>query len=304
MNSPIGASEYFDYFPSNDHTPGDVWTHFPTFGILPFTRTPALVITPACDLANRKVEAVTFVPIVAVNDFLTARDHLPDILRATEGQLIAAGVTLRLQANSNDRVNIGSIDSMCQLLNETIAARPGGQKEAVAKARAECGLAILRSILAGVSLANRKESVKSLYGEKEFSSLCARVVRNSLRSDIHFLPCDQQPTKWSALNRHSVALFRYPLTVPLEFLDLSLVTPDRDWQSVMSAVACVYPCSAAFSAYRPMKMLRVRSRFMSDLLSRFISLYGRIGSPDFSPGTVDDYVNHLSGESHELPRNY
>ena len=46
-----------------------------------------------------------------------------------------------------------------------------------------------------------------------------------------------------------------------------------------------------------MKALRIRPRFLSDLLTRFTALYSRIGSPDFTEGTVDQYVDQIRGNS-------
>jgi hypothetical protein len=89
---PIGPSDYYEQFPSADHQSGDIWANLPSHGVLGAARLACVVITPACDLVNRKVETLTYLPIVSVCAYLASRSHLPEILRATNGQLEASGI--------------------------------------------------------------------------------------------------------------------------------------------------------------------------------------------------------------------
>src|SRR5438105_2178746 len=87
------ARDYYDRNPSLDHVPGDIWSDLPTFGLLRAPTAHGLVITPACDLANRKVETITYLPILPISAYLTTAGFLPDVARGVNGQLEAAGVT-------------------------------------------------------------------------------------------------------------------------------------------------------------------------------------------------------------------
>jgi hypothetical protein len=296
MNLPISAADYYDGFPPNEHVPGDVWTGFPTFGVLPFAKCSALVITPACDLANRKVDTLTYVPIVRVSHFLTSTHLVGDVTRATEGQLQVAGLSLTLRKSGQIRPSVADLEAARTLLHDTFANKKAGQKESNARKRAESGLLLLKSALTGLPLPDSVSHFRTLMGETECGNVCKKIVTNAYRMDIHFLPSDGQPEAWSAISGHSVALSRYPLTMPLPLLDLTTSTREEDWHSSLKPFATQFPCISSLVGQRPMKCLRIRPRFVSDLLTRFLALYGRIGSPDFSDGTVSTYVNQIVGE--------
>ena len=64
---------------TNEHCTGDVWSNLPTHGMLEKDLLPGLVITPSCDLANEKVETITYLPIVPVGFYLSHVGAIPDI---------------------------------------------------------------------------------------------------------------------------------------------------------------------------------------------------------------------------------
>lgn len=294
MSASIAATDYYDAFPTNEHVPGDVWAHFPSFGILQTAKCSALIITPACDLANRKVETLTYVPIIPISQYLASRDLVSDICRALEGQAVVAGCQMSFRANGQKQLQAEDVTAASILLAETSGQEKLGQKEESARNRFASGLKLLESILSGDRCAKPLLHCQTLFGESEFTAICKRIVTNGYRTDIHFLPSDgQEKNEWSAIADHSVALFRYPLTLPLELLDLSLDVHEFEWASIIAAKSRQYPCGAMLSGKRPIKLLRIRPRFVSDLLTRFLALYGRLGSPDFSPGTVDTFIQDI-----------
>jgi hypothetical protein len=89
----------------------------------------------------------------------------------------------------------------------------------------------------------------------------------------------------SPIAKHSVTLFRYPLTVPVSLLDAAQDTLLTDWNEATTALAREEPMAVACSGLRPLKCLRLQSRFLADLLTKFVALYSRIGSPDFTHET-------------------
>ena len=295
MITSISAADYYDFFPSNDHAPGDIWSNLPTYGVLPIPLCSGLVVTPACDLANRKVETVTYVPIVPLKQYFGLRGNMTDVVRETEGQLQAAGLQVALRHGTNPTVTSADILAAQSLLSNTGLQPNRGKKELDAASRAEAGLSLLIHIAGTDRHPDPGVLYNKLVGSPEYSKQCRRLITNSYRLDVHFLPCDEQPDDWTAIPSHAVAMFRYPLTLPIDLIDLAATTADVDWQKAVAAFLAPYPCCTAISATRPLKALSVRPRFMADLLSRFISLYGRLGSPDFSPGMIDTYLSQIAG---------
>jgi hypothetical protein len=134
---------------------------------------------------------------------------------------------------------------------------------------------------------------RALLGSKAFDDMLTRLIRNSYRPDIHFLPHDGQPREWSGIPEHSVAMFRYPITIPIELLDRSQLVKPEQWEAEASRLVSVFPCSRACAGRRPMKRVRLRPRFFSDLLSRYIAIYARVGAPDFTAETVETYTRTI-----------
>ncbi len=295
MRLPIGASDYYELYPSNEHESGDIWAALPTHGVLSAPRLPAVVITPACDLLNRKVETLTYLPIISVRAYLASRSHLPEILRATNGQLEASGCPRFV-----DECQSGSLPRAEDLLavrDKLIGRRTEshlGSKEEAALIRADAGLRAAAELCAGRGSEALVPSLRILFGNREFQAVARHLVTNSHRADLHFLPCDEQRPDWSLITEPSLALFRYPLSIPIDILDTAQVASEVAWPTEAARLRALYPCVDAVLAVRPMKVLRIRPRFLSDLLTRFTGLYGRIGSPDFGGGTVTDYVNQIA----------
>jgi hypothetical protein len=188
---------------------------------------------------------------------------------------------------------VEDLEAAREILNTRRASARLGEREEIATARAEAGLKGAIALLNGSDPASVFPTLKELFGDKDFTEAARRLVTNSHRSDIHFLPADEQPSQWSIIREPSVALFRYPLSVPLDILDLASVVNEESWSTEVVRLYALYPCVVALKSARPVKILRIRPRFLSDLLTRFTGLYGRIGSPDFSDGTIGRYVAQI-----------
>jgi len=78
---------YYDLNPSSENQPGDIWSGLPTHGLLGTKTVHGLVITPACDLSNRKVETITYLPIISVLTYFSSIAYLPDVRRNIDGLL-------------------------------------------------------------------------------------------------------------------------------------------------------------------------------------------------------------------------
>jgi hypothetical protein len=132
-------------------------------------------------------------------------------------------------------------------------------------------------------------------GDKQFRKILERIVRNSFSLDIHFLPSDEQDTLWSGVPRHSIVLFRYAFTVPLTVLDHAQFSEARDWTETIGKIVSIVPAISAFAYEYPLKRLRLKPHFLSDLLTRYVSMYVRLGSPDFTQHMVSEYVDQIGG---------
>lgn len=295
MTLPIGAAGYYDVVPSADHEPGDLWSNLPTYGVLPQRSLPGLVITPSCDLANRKVETVTYLPAMPVSEYLTSRSLLPRILQKTDGQLSACGATFSASnPDGNTQPRHSDLSAGLDLLDELGRGPNMSAKKTTAASRARAGLRLSAAIVSGTGPPSIGD-YRLLFGS-DVTRDVIDVVRNSFRADIHFLPADEQPPEWSLIQVPSVALFRYPLSIPIDILDLAGSTSEAAWTSECDRLQEAYPCTATIRGRRPVKLLRIRPAFSTDLLARFTGLYGRIGSPDFTKAEVTEFVARIVGE--------
>ena len=132
---------------------------------------------------------------------------------------------------------------------------------------------------------------KGLLGDKGWGQLVRQLLTN-YRRDMHFLPADRF-AEWSILHEHSLVLFRYPLTAPVSIFDAAQDTTIGDWTAWIEQNSAGYPLASSFRDSRPLKGLRLKKDFLADLLTRYAGLYIRLGSPDFSRETVEQFADEL-----------
>lgn len=80
MRPSATAKHYYNSHPSGDHATGDIWANLPSHGLLRETFVPGLVITPACDLAQSKVETITYLPIVEVHEWFGSSSFRAEVM--------------------------------------------------------------------------------------------------------------------------------------------------------------------------------------------------------------------------------
>ena len=131
------------------------------------------------------------------------------------------------------------------------------------------------------------------FGAKNWNATVQQVLRNSHRLDLFFLPSDAQPISWSAIPDHSVVLFRYPFSAPIQLLECAQDVQLTNWDTVIGELRPLLPGIDAF-ATRPLKRGTLRPGFLGDLLTRFVSMHVRLGAPDLSEGTVDKMVQDIT----------
>ena len=147
MRSKLRVKDYYDYSPEQGNAAGDIWIDLPTFGMLGTERLPGLVITPACDLSNRKVETITYLPILSLRQFFSTDGALPEVRRTIDGQLRAAGMDnpVNLPAGFT-HPDASELDRLQGVLKEKLNGRVG-QKERTFIERALVGVDLMRNII-------------------------------------------------------------------------------------------------------------------------------------------------------------
>lgn len=287
MNIKLNPRKYYKSI-DDFHVTGDIWKGLPTMGLLKQLKSSGLIVTPACDLANAKVETIIYLPIIPIKNFFTSRAFYYEV----RSQFL--NLTKERIPNINDYLLKNTLPKLddCEVLEEMVNFSFKNEKKPLVD-RVNRGLEILKIICANIDSTPKLEIYRDFFGEKTFKNFCIGIIRNSYSNDLHFLPKDQEDVEWSSIFEHSVVLFRYPITIPIEILDLAGNFALEDWKGAMANMQLMYPVATAFIELKPVKTTSLNIEFLSDLLTRFCGLYMRIGSPDFTNDTIHDIVNEI-----------
>jgi hypothetical protein len=282
----VSAKDYYDYLPSPPHKTGDIWTNLPTFGLLKQRFCSGVIITPACDLVNSKTETISYLPIIRIEEWFYHRQFYTEVKK----QLVKT-----FQKN-------GILNFLDAFPRRTL---PDGETIIEAKKRLE-GMStstVYKKILLGldhISALQQNNNIidlkklSSFFGKEDWQKICVGVIKNSLHGDIHFLPADGQNKLYSGIQKHSVVLFRYPLTIPIRILDLADDPYVAEWEASLKCLHYDYELSGFF-INKPLRTSRLKKDFLTELLTRYLALYIRMGSPDFSDETVKSYSSEIGG---------
>lgn len=286
LNVPLQAKHFYDGMPSINHLPGDIWSGIPTFGLLPTPTTRGLVITPACDLAQAKTETITFLPIVCSSGFLGSPAFHQDCWLEIQPLLQRLpGYELLTEP---DRFDLLSIDEL-----EPLRAQ---QKDMNGKKLSEQELKRISAYLDYVSLAHQGRAqaahLAEFFKADRMRITLERLVTNSLKADIHFLPADGLHTSFSAIPTHSVVLFRYALTLPIKALSIAQHLDADGWRKHVEENKKRQPVLEHMREW-PIKLSTLRGEFFADLISRYINMYIRLGSTDFEETSVKEMANKI-----------
>lgn len=291
-SAPTNERTYYEYLPHTEHACGDIWVGLPTLGLLPYSAVSGLVITPACDLSNRKTDTVTYLPIVPVVSYFLTGAEIPDITSKIRN--LCSGAKYSPVSQWRDDQRRPPISSELERDIENIKQRLGAPRLSVAEATA------LGRALGGFRALKEPHGVDtprglaSLFGA-DWEKMLTRIVSNAYSNDLHFLPADLQDAAFSGVFKHSVVLFRYPITLPSAILDMAMSASPEIWKEMIAEHSPSIPMLGHFSSHLPFKALTLKSSFRADLLTRYVALYNRIGSPDFSHTTVARFVADIRG---------
>lgn len=283
----LNSRRYYDLLPPQTHACGDIWSGLPSFGLLGCTPIKGLVVTPACDLSQRKADTITYLPIIPVRAYFSTLGSLPETHRRTQSSLKAGRIPLELPWSADSFVppKLHQIDAAIGTIQTYLSAKPRGASETSALHRAVAGLRIAEAITKPELTEVPAEDLAAFFGS-EWSRMKERIAKNSFSSHVHFMPPDDQDPVYAGIPTPSVVLFRYPLTTSIELFDLAQNTTESSWADTITQTTAYLPIAANFRSTRPMKVLSMRTEFLHDLLSRYIAVYNRIGSPDFSEHAI------------------
>lgn len=283
---PVTDKNFYSLSPAGYHATGDIWMRLPAFGLLKKPHCSGLVVTPACDLANCKTETVTYVPIISVAEFWTMPEFLLEIANYTNDWLTRFDVPFTIgPAPEFDCDYSGALQQL-----RTIT--PNKNQRALL-GRCEQSLNYLAATR-NSSSTPEQAVVRQILGPN-WDNFRTKIIRNAYRSDLYFLPADAQDATWSAIPRHSVALLRYLMTVPTYFLDEAHRADNSDWSDRRAAFIKrpLHWCEQCDPVSPPLRALRLKDAFLSDLLTRFVALYVRLGAPDMDSIIMDRIENEL-----------
>ena len=294
--TPINARSYYDYLPTSNHQCGDIWISLPSMGLLSaFDYISGIMITPACDLSNLKAETLTYLPVISISSYLGSTALIPTVRREILDRYNSAKIHLLgewpekgYEPPPEHALALES-DRLKALLEGT--SLPAPDRGHIGRALA--GIRILSICRSATESKVDLLDYSVLFG-KNWSKMKTEIIKNSYRPDIHFLPADEQNDGSIGINNHSVVLFRYPISVPAEILTSANVVSNHSWSIYMDSCLNMYRSAIHFRNAKPIKILSLKSSFLSDLLSRFTALYGRIGSPDFSDATIDRFAGEIA----------
>lgn len=291
MITKITPQHYYDTLPDGVHSPGDIWTDLPLHGLLRQSTARGIVVTPSCDLMNRKVETITYLPILLASEWLISPSFFPDIVSSMNSAIDAASSVI---GAVEPVPRYPTVEDLKRIDNILCKAKRSEQKKGQdAIARLAAGARHLRRALDPTASDYTSSDLMDLFGAKRWQEIRQKLVRNSHRSDIYFLPNDGEDISWSGLPTHAFVLFRYPLTAPIRILDIATEYRIGDWSVAMQGLETLHPMAKAFAATRPVKRCRLKERFLSDLMSKYIGVYSRVGAPDFSDATVVSYAEQV-----------
>ncbi len=283
----IEIKEIYEFLPPLSFRTGDIWSCLPTFGSLRKDLTSGIVLTPACDLANNKCESITYLPILTIAEYCSHPTFFSEI--STSVSDLFNRPEFQNYIFPTKRFQLPNKSNLQYIINEI-----KGNKIKI-KEREQI-LEKLNAITHYIEIIEKGEIapisvVESIFRQK-FSKLLTSIITNSYKNDIHFLPADNKPNSSSLLKEHSVALFRYPMSIPIGILELAQISESTTWKTISQAYFKEFPSLVHFLDY-PIKFLSLKNDFLADLISRYISMYIRLGSRDFTESTIQEFSNQI-----------
>ena len=278
-------TSYYVKLPSGPTAQGDIWNNLPR----PFYKPPqchGIIITPRCDLRHDKAQVINFLPILPLYEFMSVYGGFSlieqEIHKAREAQRNAAA-PLKVGALLDLEIPTSAI---YELLNKQIAKEPDPKSVSrftqLLLAFTNCSerLDQLVSQLDQVSL--KEEAIAELIPDRSILKYKRDIIQNRI-ADLHFLP-PYDPF----LADPSVVLLRHVVTCNIKLLNQASKCMNQDhWTNLRASAESM---DSEFAPRLPERLLRFGSPYFECLMSRFASLFGRVGVRDFDDDQVTTFV--------------
>src|SRR4029077_16170433 len=144
----IGTQHYYDLLLFAGHRCGDIWSGINSMGLLGRLPLSGLVVTPDCDLTQRKTETVTFLPILSILQYFSTLAALPEVRNAVEASLRGGDFDLRVPWGDH-RFRPPSrpeVSTFIDRIDLHLQSKQRGQRQVDALQRAIAGLQIILTI--------------------------------------------------------------------------------------------------------------------------------------------------------------
>lgn len=284
----IEACDFYRNMPSLDHETGDIWHNLPGFGLSRSTTTTGIVISPACDLSQRKTETATIIPIISIDDYLYSKSFYNEVWSEFFNRLKPYGADNSLPP---DRFSHPPL----QLLEIAIQELEGKAKQAdFSKRLIAYKNYIKHTQISSTKGGEHKPEMADVLSEKKYDEILYKIFSNSLKTDIHFFPAHKVSNSFEPIPHHSVALFRYVYSIPLEILDAAQSSREEWWDGDCQKMSETTPLIDQFKKY-PLKVSRLKDDFLTDLISRYLGMFLRLGSRDFTKISLEKFLKEMKG---------
>lgn len=285
----IDAKDFYQNLPSINHETGDIWLSLPCWGISRLNKCSGVVITPACDLSQKKAETALVLPIISITDYMLSKAFFFDIWTELNAKIKKTGTDM-CPSSRFDNPTISSLTNFLQEIE--------GDKQKV-NLHAQIIAYIDYVKYAEMDSIEREKyslpSIEKLLGKRKYEDILKKMLTNSYKTDVHFFPALKNASDYCATPVHSLALFRHAYSVPIEILDAAQTSSESLWNDDQNYLCELMPIAKEFNSW-PIKVSRLKDDFLSDLISRYLSMFMRLGSRDFTSHTIDSFVLEIKGE--------
>lgn len=198
----LSSRRYYDLLPPEAHACGDIWKGLPSAGLLGSAPIAGLVVTPACDLSERKAETITYLPIIPARAYFSTLGALPELHRRVQGNLKAGQSAIDVPWKENSFVppRPHQVEAAIEAIEAHVSSKQRGQTELAALKRASAGLRIVKLIADPELSEVPSEDLAAIFGG-EWQKIKERIVTNSFSSYLHFLPSDNQDLAYSPFSQ-------------------------------------------------------------------------------------------------------
>lgn len=282
----IEARDFYKNMPSLVHETGDIWRNLPGFGLPNNVKTSGIVISPACDLSQKKTETATVIPIIPIHEYLYSKSFYSEIWNEMSGSLKPYGSDDHPPSDRFSHPPIHLIENALQHLE-------GDRKKVALHTRLNEYKEYIQYTQKPLDeRGSYKPDIKTVLSERKYRDILKKIFCNSFKADIHFFPAYGVSSDFAAVPHHSVALFRYVYSIPLDILDAAQCSRDEWWKEDCDRMSGSTPLIEHFNAY-PLKVSTLKDDFLTDLISRYLGMFMRLGSRDFTNASLENFVKEI-----------